>query len=273
MLRVESIYKQYGDEEILKDLSFSIKKGEIFGIIGPNGSGKSTIIKQLSGIEKPSKGKILLAGREIESYSRKEIARLVAVLQQEALPTIGFTVREVVEMGRFPFQNWFGEDLIVVDHFIDSILEKLNLSSMSESKLEHLSGGERQRVALAKMMAQSPTLLMLDEPTTFLDIGYQIHLMNHIYQWRQEENVTVIAVLHDLNLASIYCDRLLLLHEGEILALGSPHEIIQADLIESVYKVRPIVISHPKYEVPQIILEGELDQASLTASQEILHLT
>lgn len=257
VLQTDAISKQYGEKLILEDVSFSINEGEVFGIIGPNGSGKSTLLKQLSGVEKPSKGHIHLAGKDIESYSRKDIAKWVAVLQQEALPTIGFTVKEVIEMGRFPFQNWLGEDKVDVEALIDSILEKMNLTTLSDRKLEQLSGGERQRVALAKTMAQSPTLLILDEPTTYLDIGHQIHLMDRIQHWKMEDDMTVIAVLHDLNLAALYCDRILLLHDGKVVASGTPHDIIQEKLIEEVYGVQPIIISHPENGLPQILLESE----------------
>ncbi|MHA6252604.1 ABC transporter ATP-binding protein [Oceanobacillus sp. CAU 1775] len=257
MIRVEAVRKQYGEKTILTDISFSLKEREILGIIGPNGSGKSTLLKLLSGVEPPSSGKVYFKNNEVQKYTRKEIAKSVAVLQQEALPMIGFTVREVVEMGRFPFQNWLGEDLIDVDSFIDSILDKMNLTALSDRHLEQLSGGERQRVGLAKTMAQSPNVLMLDEPTTYLDIGHQIHLMDRIHSWQREEEMTVISVLHDLNLATLYCDRLLLLNNGRVEAIGTPYEIIQEDLIEKVYGIRPIITTHPSNGLPQIILEGE----------------
>src|SRR5699024_11216818 len=202
--------------------------------------------------------------------SRKEIARRVADLQQEALPAIGFTVRDVVEMGRFPFQNWLGEDMEDAELFIDSILDRMYLTALRERHLEQLSGGERQRVALAKTMAQSPSLLMLDEPTTYLDIGHQIQLLDRIRDWQLEKEMTVISVLHDLNLAALYCDRLLLLNEGNIAAVGTPHEIINAELIEEVYGIRPIIISHPSNGLPQIMLEGEQMTSRLSATKETL---
>lgn len=273
MMQVTSLSKQYGEKTILKDVSFSIQKGEIFGIIGPNGSGKSTLLKQLSGVERFTTGQIHFANQPIKGYSRKEIARLIAVLQQEALPMVGFTVREVVEMGRFPFQSWLGEDQVNVEKLIDQILEDMNLTGLRDRKLEQLSGGERQRVALAKTMAQSPTLLMLDEPTTYLDIGYQIQLMDQIFKWQQAEKMTVVAVLHDLNLAALYCDRLLLLNEGEIVAIGTPWEIITADLIEEVYGVCPIVTSHPNKNIPQIILESTTLKNDISATEKTLHVS
>ena len=270
MIQTEALSKLYGEKVILEDITFSIKEKEVFGIIGPNGSGKSTLLKLLSGVELPSDGHVYLAGKEVQTYSRKEIARRVAVLEQEVLPINGFTVREVVEMGRFPFQNWLGEDKVGVEVLIDSILDKMNLTTLSDRNFEQLSGGERQRVALAKTMAQSPRLLMLDEPTTYLDIGHQIQLLDRIRTWQIDEEMTVISVLHDLNLAALYCDRLLLLNDGKIEAIGSPYEIIHGELIERVYGVQPIIVSHPRNGIPQIILEGDQMGRNLLATKETL---
>ncbi|WP_066391104.1 heme ABC transporter ATP-binding protein [Neobacillus mesonae] len=256
-IEVDRLCKRFDNQSVLEEISLSVKRGECLGIIGPNGSGKSTLLKLLSGVESATAGKIELNGKQIEQYSRKELAKWLAVLQQESLPPIGFTVREVIEMGRFPFQNWHGEEEADVERLIDSILDKLGLNDLSERHLENLSGGERQRVALGKTMAQQPKLLMLDEPTTYLDIGHQILLMDRIQEWQQQDDLTVISVLHDLNIAALYCDRLLLLHNGRVVAAGSPEDIIRTDLIEEVYGTVPIVMNHPVYGLPQIILQGE----------------
>ncbi|WP_071394792.1 ABC transporter ATP-binding protein [Bacillus tuaregi] len=257
-IKVENVNKRYNDKVILEDISFFVKRGECLGIIGPNGSGKSTLLKLLSGVEDKSDGIIDLNRKAIERYSRKELATWMAVLQQESLPPIGFTVREVIEMGRFPFQNWHGEEKHEIELLIDSIIEKMGLTHLEDCYLENLSGGERQRVAIGKTMAQQPKLLMLDEPTTYLDIGHQIVLMDRIREWQLDEKMTVIAVLHDLNLAALYCDRLLLLHNGRIVAAGAPEKIIRADLIQRVYGTTPIIMEHPVYQVPQIILQSEM---------------
>lgn len=257
MVVVEGLWKLYGEKQVLKDISFTVQKGECLGIIGPNGSGKSTLLKLMSGVEGVTKGRIKIDGREMERYSRKELAKWLAVLQQEALPPVGFPVKEVIEMGRHPFQNWLGREEIEVEALIDTILEKLSLTHLKERQLESLSGGERQRVALGKTMAQEPKLLMLDEPTTYLDIGHQILLMDRISEWQLEEAMTVIAVLHDLNLAALYCDRLLLLHQGSVVEIGKPREIIRTDLIKQVYGTTPVIVQHPVYQVPQIILQRE----------------
>jgi iron complex transport system ATP-binding protein len=255
MIHVEQLYKSYNEDLILNNLKFSVNKGEFFGILGPNGSGKSTLLKLLSGVEKPDSGHIRLDGRPVEQYTRKQLSCKIAVLQQEALPPVNFTVREVVEMGRFPYQNWMGKEKDGHDHLIDSILEQLGLTELQERSLLHLSGGERQRVALGKVMAQQPQLLLLDEPTTYLDIGYQIQMMDHIKAWQNEANITVIAVLHELNLASIYCDRMLLIHQGQVVRVGTPLDILQAEQIQQVYGTLPIIVEHPVHALPQIILQ------------------
>jgi iron complex transport system ATP-binding protein len=257
LIRVEQVYKSFAQEQVLNDISFDVNNGEIFGIIGPNGSGKSTLLKLLSGVDPATSGTIELAGRKVASYSRKQLARWLAVLQQDALPPVGFTVRQVIEMGRYPFQSWLGDE--ADDHavFIDAIMERLNLHKFADRTLDQLSGGERQRVALGKVMAQDPKLLMLDEPTTFLDIGYQLQMMDYIREWKQETGLTVIAVLHDLNLAAQYCDRILVLHEGRLKRIGTAYDVMDQDLIAEVYGTVPLIIPHPVSQRPQILLDSQ----------------
>lgn len=261
MIIVDKVSKSFDHLHVLDQLSFSVKQGECLGIIGPNGSGKSTLLKLLSAVEKPTAGRIELAGKPIERHHRKELARWLAVLQQEALPPLGFTVREVVEMGRFPFQGWLGEEKEDSEPLIESILDKLSLVELSDRTLEHLSGGERQRVALGKTMAQQPKLLMLDEPTTYLDIGHQLHLMDRIREWQIEAGMTVIAVMHDLNLAALYCDRLLMLHQGRIAGIGTPEELLSQERIESIYGIAPIMVKHPVCGVPQMMMQANRSQS------------
>lgn len=255
MIHVKQAVKKIDGISILQSIDFQVNQGEIFGIIGPNGSGKSTLVKLLSGIDTLTSGAIELDGKPIAHYTRKELATWVAVLPQNTLPSIGFTVREVVEMGRYPFQNWLGRESGSSTQRIDRILHQLHLEKLQDRTLDQLSGGERQRTALAKVMAQEPRLLLLDEPTTYLDIGTQMELMDIVRSWRDREQLTVVVVLHDLNIAALYCDRLLLLHEGKQIALGSAHEIMSQQRIEQVYAVRPIVVPHPVEHVPQLLMQ------------------
>lgn len=255
MLQVNDLCKSYQDTKVLDDIKFSIDEGDFFGILGPNGSGKSTLLKLISGVEKADSGQLLLGGTPVEKYSRKQLSRSMAVLQQESLPPVNFTVQEVVEMGRYPYQNWLGEEKGNQGHIVDSILHKLNLDPLRDRSLQDLSGGERQRVALGKVMAQQPQWLLLDEPTTYLDIGYQIQMMDLIKAWQKEEKLTVIAVLHDLNLASIYCNRMLLMQGGNGIRVGAPNDILQSELIQQVYGTKPIIVDHPVHHLPQIMLQ------------------
>ncbi|MEK8127020.1 ABC transporter ATP-binding protein [Paenibacillus filicis] len=256
---VEGLHKRYGAQTVLDGVQFRVEPGEWFCILGPNGSGKTTLLQTLTGVEPASAGSIQLDGRPVASYSRKELARLVAVLQQDALPPISFTVQEVIEMGRYPFQNWLGDERVDSSALVERVIQWLKLEPLRERSVEQLSGGERQRVALGKAMAQEPRLLLLDEPTTFLDIGYQVEMMDRVRRWQKESGMTVISVLHDLNLAAQYCDRLLLLHNGVVTAIGSPQEVLQAGLLERVYGTRPHVLAHPESGVPQILLAGGID--------------
>lgn len=255
MIKVEQLSQSFHTQQVLENISFEVKHGEFFGIIGPNGSGKSTLLRMISGVDSVKKGSVLLEGRPASAYSRKELARWLAVLQQDALPPVGFTIREVVEMGRYPFQNWLGEDTAEAEELIAGIIRKLHLEPLIERTIERLSGGERQRVALAKVMAQQPRLLMLDEPTTFLDIGYQVQMMDYIREWQEESQLTVVAVLHDLNLAAQYCTRLMVVHNGGVAAIGTPEEIMTSELIAKVYGTEPIVLKHPVNQSPQILLQ------------------
>lgn len=255
MIDVKQLSYKIKDQAVLKEISFQVAEGEFFGIIGPNGSGKSTLLRQLSGVDPVRSGEVRLGGKSVGSYSRKELAKWLAVLQQDALPPLGFTVREVVEMGRFPFQNWLGEEKEDADALIAAILHKLELTGLADRAIERLSGGERQRAALAKVMAQQPGLLLLDEPTTFLDIGYQIQMMDYIANWQKETGLTTVAVLHDLNLAAQYCSRLLVIHDGRAVAVGTPDEILTSELIARVYGTTPIILKHPVSEVPQVLLQ------------------
>ncbi|WP_245855812.1 ABC transporter ATP-binding protein [Paenibacillus rigui] len=256
-IQAEKVSLAYATGQVLHDVSFAVAAGESFGIIGPNGSGKSSLLKLISGVLKPTAGELRLEGRPAHLHPRRSLARWMAVLQQDALPPLDFTVREVIEMGRFPFQNWLGDERNGdARQLIDTIVDRLQLQELQHRSVSQLSGGERQRVALGKVMAQQPRLLLLDEPTTYLDIGYQVQMMEWIRRWQQEEELTVVAVLHDLNLAAQYCGRLLLVQAGRVVSIGQPEEVIRPELLERVYGTQPIVLPHPATGVPQVLLHG-----------------
>ncbi|GAE05629.1 ABC transporter ATP-binding protein [Paenibacillus sp. JCM 10914] len=239
---------------MLSGIDLQVAQGEWWGIIGPNGSGKSTLMQLLSGVENATSGVVSLQGRDLRSYSRKALARMVAVLQQEGLDPIDFTVREVLEMGRFPFLNWLGREDKDSAPLIDAIMNKLELAEFQARRLDELSGGQRQRVALGKVMVQEPSLLMLDEPTTYLDIRYQLQFMDMVAEWRKTSGITVISVLHDLNLAAQFCDKLLVLHQGELAGVGRPEEVLTESYIRRIFRVEPSIVAHPENGAPQVLL-------------------
>ncbi|WP_068498890.1 ABC transporter ATP-binding protein [Paenibacillus kribbensis] len=254
-IEVAGLTRAFGEFHALKNINWGVDEGSWWGIIGPNGSGKSTLLHLLSGVDQPTSGSVHIYGKKVGSYSRKELSRLVAVLQQEGLPPVGYTVREVVEMGRFPHQDWLGREKGVdVDFITDRVLERLGLASLADRALDRLSGGQRQRVALAKVMVQEPQILLLDEPTTYLDLRYQLEFMELLAEWRQETGVTIIAVLHDLNLTAQFCDDLLVLKDGMIEGVGASAELLTEERIRRVYGVEPVVLPHPDSGVPQLLL-------------------
>lgn len=240
---------------VLESISTAFERNRFYGIIGPNGVGKSTLLHILSGSDAPSSGNVMLDGVPLTNLPGKMLARRLAVLQQGGLPPVGFTVREVVAMGRFPHQNWLGGEEEDPEAIIDGAIHAMGLAALQSRKLHQLSGGERQRVALAKLMAQQPEILLLDEPTTYLDIGYQIELLDTVRAWQKAKGLLVIAVLHDLNLASLYCDKLIALHQGNIAAEGTPEEVLQPSVIERLYGAKTTLVKHPELGAPQIILQ------------------
>ncbi|OUM85775.1 MAG: ABC transporter ATP-binding protein [Bacillus thermozeamaize] len=254
MLSVEGLSKRYGEQVVLQDIQFEVGRGVFLSILGPNGCGKSTLIRLLAGIERPDTGQVRLEGKPVLAYRRKELARKVAVVRQEGLPPLPFSVQEVVMMGRFAYQRWLQSPTPEDERVVEQILEQTGLIHLRHKPLEQLSGGERQRAAIAQAMAQQPRLLLLDEPTTFLDIGYQIALLNLIRQWQTGCGLTVIAVLHDLNLAALYSQQLILMHQGRVRCFGSLQEVLTEPLIREVYGTSPIILPHPRKGVPQVLL-------------------
>jgi iron complex transport system ATP-binding protein len=254
VIEVDGLSVEAGGRRILDGITFRLETGGLYGVIGPNGAGKSTLLAAISGVRRFDAGFVRLFGRSVASWPRRTLARRLAVLQQEALPRTAFTVREVVLMGRYPYQNWFGGSDGEGEALVDRVLATLGLKEHADRRLDALSGGERQRVALAKAMAQDPELLLLDEPTTYLDIGYQIHLLDLVREWQRSGGRTVVAVLHDLNLAAQYCDRLLVMHEGKLVAGGPPADVLKPETIRRVFGVEPVVLPHPASGVPQLLL-------------------
>ena len=255
MIEARELVKTINEKPILNELSFTMEAGSMYGIIGPNGVGKSTLLHLISGVDKPTSGELLLEGRDAGQYSRKEMAKWVSCCSRADLLQLASRCARSLRWGGTRFKTGLGEEKADVTPLIDEALEAMGLTGLQERRMDQLSGGERQRVALAKVMAQDPRLLLLDEPTTFLDIGYQVQLLDIVKSWQRERHMTVIAVLHDMNLAAHYCDKLLVLHNGRIEAFESPAAIMEPELIERVFGAKAIVLPHPITGVPQLLLQ------------------
>ncbi len=259
MLRAKEITKSYGGPQILNQVSFVLDTGKMMGVIGPNGSGKTTLVRLLSGEEKPDQGTIYFRDRPLSTFTIRELAQQIAVLPQGGLPPLPFTVQDVVMMGRYPHQKRWLPPTKEDWRIVSEVLEELQLTKYKDRPLDQLSGGERQRVAMAKVMAQKPKLLILDEPTTYLDIGYQVAILDIIQLWQQKQTLSVLIVLHDLNLAAQYCDRLIIMKNGKIIKNGSPTEVLQPVILKDVYGIEPLLTQHPTAKVPQVLLQSSIE--------------
>jgi iron complex transport system ATP-binding protein len=233
MLHVENLSWHVQGTPILQAIQLQVTSGEFVGLIGPNGSGKSSLLRCLYRVFKPTTGQITLNGRNIWHFTQRELAKQIAVVLQETSTEFDFTVEEVVAMGRTPHQGLFERETQRDRQIIQSALAQVRLDAIAGRSFRSLSGGEKQRVLVSRAIAQQPQLLLLDEPTNHLDIGYQLELMELVKTLR----ITCIAALHDLNLAAAYCDRLIVLYAGQIVAAGTPKEILTPALIHQVYGV------------------------------------
>ncbi len=253
-LSLEQISFSYGQFPVLRDINLSVFPGEFIGIIGPNGSGKTTLLKLISGILKPQKGQILLFHQNIRSIPRKKLARIISVVPQESYIVYNYKVKEIIFMGRIPFINqWQGETMM--DYQISrKAMEKTDSLRHADKGIHQISGGEMQRVYIARALAQSPEILLLDEFASHLDLNYKYEMIKILKETLQEEVKCIISVFQDLNLASYCADRLVLLNKGKIIKIGKPQEVINDQNIKTVFRTKARIIQHPELAIPQVIM-------------------
>lgn len=243
----------YGEKPIVKDVNFKVNKGEIVTIIGPNGSGKSTLVKALSRCIKMESGEIFLNGKDIYNFPSKEVAKEMAVLPQVKNVTDDITVEELVSYGRYPHLK-FGKRLGKEDRkIIKWAIEKTGLKKFKDRKVVTLSGGEGQRAWIAMALAQEPNILILDEPTTYLDISYQMEVLELIKELNESLGITVIMVLHDLNQASRYSDNIYVLRDGQIIKEGKPEEVINSKILKNIFRIKAHIYQDDINDCPYFI--------------------
>ncbi|MFW5992431.1 MAG: ABC transporter ATP-binding protein, partial [Halanaerobiaceae bacterium] len=254
MLKINDLNFKYGEQQVLKEVNLYLWEKDFMGIIGPNGSGKSTLLKNINRHLEPDSGVIYLNERLLNDYSAAELARKMAIVPQDTAVNFDFSVYDLVMMGRNPYQDRWGR-VKAVDR--EKVIESLQLTDtyrFRDKKITELSGGERQRVIIARALAQDPDILLLDEPTASLDINYQREVFDILSLLNRGLNLSILVVSHDLNLSSQYCDRLILLHQGQIYTLGTPGEVLTADNINSVYRTKVLVKENPLTGRPYVIM-------------------
>ena len=242
----------YGDKNILKNLDFKFSASEIVGIIGPNGAGKSTIIKLLSKVLKPSYGFVSIDGNNISEMSRMDLAKQVAVVAQSAELPESFRVEEIVLMGRSPHIGFFSSEREKDYRIVEEVMQRTDVLKFRTRRIATLSGGERQRVVLARALAQEPKYLLLDEPTNHLDLNYSIDLLRFLKQEAQN-GLAVLIILHDLNLASRVCDRILVVEDGQLVGQGKTEEVISELLIKNVFRTDVKIIWDNENKISAIV--------------------
>ena len=244
ILEARQVTVNYGDRCAVDAVDCRVAPGEVLGVLGPNGSGKSTLLRSLGGVLAPTSGHVMLDDTDLLAMSRRERARRIALVPQETRLSFPLTARELVLLGRAPHTGPFGweggEDFRVAD----AAMERTDTKALASRPVEELSGGERQRVVLARALAQQPHVLLLDEPTTYLDLRHTVALLDLARDLAREEGVALAVVLHDLNLAAMYCDRVLLLDGGRAHATGAPEEVLRYDDLCRVYGTELYVAPH-----------------------------
>ncbi len=252
---LEHVSVGYGDTAVLRELSLEARPGDVTGLIGPNGSGKTTVIRVASRALRPWTGTITVAGRDPYALPARRAARLAAVVPQDLPSTFSYSVLEMVAMGRAPYQSpWGGSSTDDWEH-VRRAMSAAGAGHLSDRPFEELSGGERQAVVLAQALAQDAPVLLLDEPTTHLDLRHVVDVLTLVRRMARGEGKTVLAIFHDLNLASAYCDRIYALFEGRLAAEGEPREVVTVETLREVFGIQASVVRNEKTGTPTVFID------------------
>jgi iron complex transport system ATP-binding protein len=252
-LTARTLTLAYDQSIVIKDLNVEIPAHQITALVGPNGCGKSTLLKGLARLLKPESGAVYLAGTSIAKLSTKEVAKRLGILPQSPVAPEGLTVRELVSQGRYPHQRWFQQWSKEDEQLTEQALAITGMLELGDRPLDSLSGGQRQRAWIAMTLAQNTEILLLDEPTTFLDLAHQIEILDLLYDLNQTQGRTIVMVLHDLNQACRYADCLIVMHQGYIYAQGSPESVMTEAMVSEVFGLESRIIPDPMTETPMCV--------------------
>ncbi|GAA4196308.1 ABC transporter ATP-binding protein [Streptosporangium oxazolinicum] len=252
-LRAEGLSLGYDDRAVISDLDVSVLDGKVTAIVGANACGKSTLLRGLARLVKPREGVVYLDGRTLGELSTLDVAKVLGLLPQTPVAPDGITVADLVSRGRYPHQGWFRRWTGRDHEAVTRALAATDTADLIDRPLRALSGGQRQRVWVAMALAQDTDLLLLDEPTTFLDINHQVELLRLLRRLNAESGKTIVAVLHDLNLASRFCDHIIAMADGAIVAEGPPSEVVTAELVEKVFGLSCLIVPDPVAGTPIVV--------------------
>lgn len=268
MIDVKDLCAGYGGRDIINEIAFGAEKGEFIGIIGPNGSGKTTLLKAISRVLDLSGGGVNLEGRALSDFGQKELARLMSVVPQETAMNFSYTVADIVMMGRFPYKERFAKEDTEDYRIVREAMEVTNVAHLADRPVTDISGGERQRVIIARALAQQPKVLLLDEATSHLDINHQVEILSIVRDLG--DSVTKIGVFHDLNLAAEFCDRIVLMADGQVRAIGTPVEVLTMERLQHEYGITAMVQTNPVTGRPLIMPLSESVPSDLKGTR--IHL-
>ncbi len=258
-IKVMDLSWRIGDTLILKDIDLRIDKGRFVGIIGPNGSGKTTLLRNISAWFRPDEGAVLIEGENLEAFSDRELSKKMAFVKQNFNMDFEFTAMDLVLMGRSPYIPRFGSESHEDLDKTQRAMELTKVWDLRSRPVTALSGGELQRVMIARALVQETRILLMDEPISNLDINHQIQIMDLVKTYQQEKKLTVVAVLHDLNMAVQYCEEIILLHKGKVYKTGTPREVLMEESIKEVYGVDVHIMENPVTGLPLIIPISSMD--------------
>ena len=265
-LRAERLELGYDDTAVVHGLDLTLATGRVSVIVGANASGKSTLLRGLARLLKPREGRVVLDGDDLNRLPAKQVATVLGLLPQQPVAPDGITVGELVARGRYPHQGWFRQWSSQDDRLVAEALAATDTLDLASRRVEDLSGGQRQRVWIAMVLAQDPELLLLDEPTTFLDVTHQIEVLDLLAGLNRSRGTTIAMVLHDLNLAARYADELIVLRSGRIVAQGPPAEVLTEQLVAEAFNLTARIVPDPVSGSPMVVPVGKFHSASVAAA-------
>lgn len=257
VLEAQNLHVSYGENLILEDLNLQIPKGKITVLVGANGCGKSTLLRTFARLQKAKSGEIFLDDNKLDAISTKEVAKRLAILPQGPVAPEGLTVQQLIKQGRYPHQSWLKQWSTEDEKIVNNALEVTQMTEFADRPVDALSGGQRQRVWIAMTLAQKTDLILLDEPTTYLDMAHQVEILDLLFDLNENEGRTVVMVLHDLNLACRYAHHIVAVRNKQVYAQGKPEEVVTAEMVQAVFRMDCTIIKDPLFGTPLCVPHGK----------------